>query len=80
MVSWYLRSAGDCDTHCGELRPDGMVAALCGAVFVPKPLPLDRIALPGHPQDRDQICPACQHPGKAPATPQRATVPGGGAQ
>jgi hypothetical protein len=37
----------------------GVVAAQCGAVFRPKSLPYDRIALPGHPQDRDQICPEC---------------------
>lgn len=79
-MSWYLRTASDADTHCGELRPDGMVAARCGVVFVPKPLPSDRIALPGYPQDRDQICPKCQRAGTAPATAQRATAPGGGAQ
>ena len=72
-MSWYLRSAGDHDTHRGELRPDGTVAARCGIEFVPKTLPFNRIALPGHPQDRDQICPACQQPGKAPATAQRTT-------
>ncbi|MGH3752862.1 MAG: hypothetical protein ACRDRP_09230 [Pseudonocardiaceae bacterium] len=61
-MSWYLRTAKDADTHRGELRPDGMVTARCGAVFAPLPLPFDRIALPGHPQDRDQICPGCRRP------------------
>ena len=72
-MSWYLRSASDYDTHRGELRPDGTVAARCRIEFVPKPLPFDRIALPGLPQDRDQICRACHHPGKAPTAAQRAT-------
>jgi hypothetical protein len=59
-MSWYLRSISDRDTHRGELRPDGTVVARCGVVFRPKSLPYDRIALPGHPQDRDQICPDCK--------------------
>lgn len=58
-MSWYLRSAADHDTHRGELNPDGTVVAQCGIRFTPRPLPLGRIALPGHPQDRDQICPEC---------------------
>jgi hypothetical protein len=58
-VSWYLRSAGDGDTHRGELHPDGTVAAQCGIRFEPRPLPIGGVALPGHPYDRDQICPEC---------------------
>jgi hypothetical protein len=57
-VSWYLRSTSDLDTHQGELAQDGTLVARCGIRFAP--LPFDRIALPGHPQDRDQICPQCQ--------------------
>lgn len=30
----YLRSIGDHDTHCGELRPDTTVDAACGVPFV----------------------------------------------
>ncbi len=57
-MSWYLRTAADHDTHRGELNPDGTVAAQCGIRFAPRPLP-GGLALPGHPQDRDQICPEC---------------------
>lgn len=74
-MSWYLRSSSDYDTHRGELRPDGTVAARCGIEFVPKPLPYDRVALPGHPQDRDQICRTCQ-----PTTPSAVRERSGGAQ
>jgi hypothetical protein len=59
-VSWYLRSTRDRDTHRGELHHDGTVAAQCGIRFPPRPLPFNRVALPGRPQDRDQICPDCQ--------------------
>ncbi|MGH3943517.1 MAG: hypothetical protein ACRDRY_15850 [Pseudonocardiaceae bacterium] len=58
-MSWYLRSIGDADTHCGDLRDDGAVLGRCGVVFQPRQLPLGRLALPGQPQDRDQICPQC---------------------
>jgi hypothetical protein len=58
--NWYLRSMGDRDTHCGELQPDGSVRARCGVSFQPRPLPYNRIALPGQPQDPDQICPQCR--------------------
>ncbi|MGH3755448.1 MAG: hypothetical protein ACRDRP_22685 [Pseudonocardiaceae bacterium] len=50
---------GDHDTHHGELSAKGTVGALCGVRFVPLPLPFGRVSLPGYPQDRDQICPAC---------------------
>ncbi|MGH3975266.1 MAG: hypothetical protein ACRDS9_18350 [Pseudonocardiaceae bacterium] len=59
-MSWYLRSINDRDTHCGDLVQDGTVVARCGIRFKPLPLPFNRIALPGHPQDRDQICPDCR--------------------
>jgi hypothetical protein len=60
-VSWYVRSRADADTHrADEIRRDGTVVARCGVVFAPRPLPFDRIALPGHPQDRDQVCPDCK--------------------
>ncbi|MBV9030470.1 MAG: hypothetical protein JO364_09190 [Pseudonocardiales bacterium] len=59
LVSWYLRSRGDRDTHHGVLGPDGTVAAACGVRFPPLRLPYDRLSLPGYPQDRDQICPDC---------------------
>ncbi len=58
-MSWYLRSLADRDTHRGELNPDGTVAAQCGIRFAPRRLVLGGVALPGHPQDRDQICPEC---------------------
>ncbi len=57
-MSWYLRSMGDRDTHRGQLQADGMVVAWCGIRFPPRLLP-GGLALPGHPQDRDQICPQC---------------------
>jgi hypothetical protein len=50
----------DRDTHRGELAQDGTVVARCGIRFEPLRLPFNRIALPGHPQDRDQICPRCR--------------------
>jgi hypothetical protein len=53
----------DQDTHQGELQADGIVVAQCGIQFVPRPLPLGGVALPGHPYDRDQICPEC-HPAR----------------
>ena len=59
-MSWYLRSTSDLDTHRGELAQDGTVVAQCGIRFPPRPLPFDRLALPGHPQDRAQICPRCR--------------------
>jgi hypothetical protein len=59
-MPWYLRSIADQDTHHGELQPDGLVAAVCGLVFKPRPLPYDRLALPGRPADPEQICPQCQ--------------------
>ncbi len=59
-MSWYLRSTSDLDTHRGELAHDGTVVAQCGIRFPPLRLPFDRIALPGHPPDRDQICPRCR--------------------
>ena len=58
-MKWYLRSTGDRDTHRGELRRDGTVAAQCGIRFEPRELP-GGLALPGYPQDRDQICPNCK--------------------
>lgn len=59
-MPWYLRSIADRDTHHGDLQPDGLVVAACGLVFKPRPLPYDRIALPGAPPDPNQICPQCQ--------------------
>ena len=60
-MSWYLRSTADQDTHrASGLRADGTVATECGLQFRPRPLPMGGVALPGHPQDRDQICPDCK--------------------
>lgn len=59
LVSWYLRSASDWDTHRGVFRQDGLVAAQCGIRFKPRPLAFGRTALPGNPLDPDQICPGC---------------------
>lgn len=64
-MTWYLRSKGDHDTHHGVLGPGGTVIAACGVRFVPLSLPLGRVGLPGYPQDRDQICPACETHRKA---------------
>lgn len=58
-MSWYLRSMADRDTHRGT-RNRGVVNAECGICFVPRPLAFGRTALPGDPQDPDQICPGCQ--------------------
>ena len=58
--SWYLRSIGDRDTHRGELQPNGIVRSACGVSFQPRTLPYGRLALPGPPQDPDQICPQCR--------------------
>lgn len=55
---WYLRSMGDRDAHCGELRPNGKVHAKCGAVFAPPPYL--RGGLPGEPPDPQQVCSACR--------------------
>lgn len=69
---WYLRTLGDHDTHRGAMRPDGTVAALCGARFAPRPTlriagpPGDQklitgpLALRGNPPDPQQTCLACQ--------------------
>lgn len=38
----------------------GTYLAQCGIRFAPLRLPLDRIALPGHPQDVDHIRPRCR--------------------
>jgi hypothetical protein len=59
-VKWYVRSTRDQDTHRGELQDDGTVVVRCGIQFVPRPLPMGGVALPWHPQDRDQICPECK--------------------
>lgn len=32
-LAWYLRTAGDQDTHRGTLAPNGTVLAVCGAQF-----------------------------------------------
>ena len=63
-MSWYLRSMADRDTHRGSYSTvTHSVHADCGIEFIPQQLPYDRIALPGYPQDRDQICPDCQQRG-----------------
>ncbi len=71
LVSWYLRSLGDHDTHHGDLRDDGTVVARCGIGFTPRPtlrvagpppgrLVIGGFALPGNPPDPDQVCPRCR--------------------
>jgi hypothetical protein len=57
--TWYLRSMGDADTHCGDPNGDGTVTAACGSRFHPLRLPTGRLSLSGYPLDADQICPAC---------------------
>lgn len=69
IMSWYLRSMADYDTHYGELR-DAIVTAACGAQFWPRVLTFDRRALPRYPPDPAQVCPACQR--------LRAQTPGQG--
>lgn len=71
-MTWFLRSMGDHDTHRGELRPDGVVTAVCGLRFTPRPTltvtgqPPDQqliegpLALRGNPPDPEQVCPDCQ--------------------
>jgi len=54
--SWYVRSLTDGDTHCGELRGDGLVVAACNVVFPAKWLP----GLTGWPPDPGQVCPECE--------------------
>lgn len=57
-LRWYPRSLGDHDTHRGVLR-DGVVHTSCGITYPPQWLACRAYALPGYPQDRDQICPRC---------------------
>lgn len=59
MISWYLRSMADYDTHYGKLRQDGIVKAECGTEFLPRILAFGRVSLPGTPPDPDQVCPEC---------------------
>jgi hypothetical protein len=63
--TWYLRSMGDADTHCGDPNGDGTVTAACGSRFRPLRLPTGRVSLSGYPPDADQICPACNRRGGA---------------
>ena len=60
-MEWYLRSLGDRDTHRGELRPDGTVTAVCGAVFRPVQYLGKDPALSGEPADPQQVCLTCRH-------------------
>ncbi|MGH3823625.1 MAG: hypothetical protein ACRDRA_12475 [Pseudonocardiaceae bacterium] len=73
-LTWYLRSLGDHDTHCGLMRDDGTVLARCGALFTPRPtwrvegpppgqLVTGGLALRGSPPDPDQVRPQCQRGG-----------------
>ncbi|MGH3672230.1 MAG: hypothetical protein ACRDSH_16615 [Pseudonocardiaceae bacterium] len=59
-TTWYLRSAGDADTHLGALRQDGTVLSNCGVTFRPRPLLYGALSLPGDPPDRAQACPQCR--------------------
>lgn len=74
LVTWYLRSLSDHDTHRGRIRDDGTVLACCGVSFTPRPTlrvegppPGELVAagpaLKGNPPDPDQICPECQRDG-----------------
>lgn len=71
VLTWYLRSPGDHDTHRGRMRDDGTVLARCGALFTPQPtltvvgpppgqLATGGLALPGNPPDPEQVCPQCR--------------------
>jgi hypothetical protein len=59
-VRWVLRTMGERDTHAGTRDPDGIVLAVCGAVFEPLALPGGDVALPGQPADPNQVCLHCQ--------------------
>ncbi|MGH3683555.1 MAG: hypothetical protein ACRDQY_26640 [Pseudonocardiaceae bacterium] len=59
-MSWYLRSGRDDDTHRGELRLDGTVAAECGTTFTPRELAYGAITFIDDPPDPDQVCPGCK--------------------
>lgn len=70
MSSWYLRSLGDHETHRGQLGHDGIVLAVCGASFRPRPtlqvagpppgeLVASGPALRGNPPDPHQVCAEC---------------------
>ncbi|MGH3898773.1 MAG: hypothetical protein ACRDTA_11080 [Pseudonocardiaceae bacterium] len=60
-MSWYLRSLGDHDTHRGSYSiVTRSVHSVCGVEFVPRRLLPGGPALPGHPQDPDQVCPQCR--------------------
>lgn len=74
VLRWYLRSMADQDTHRGTLDPGGVVKALCGAVFAPKPtlrtvgpppgmLVDGPVALAGAPPDPAQACQRCKELG-----------------
>ena len=73
-MTWYLRSIGDHDTHCGALRPaDGTVAALCGVTFVPRPLPFGRGL--GFPATRPTPSKYARHAPRPPGEQPGALIP-----
>ena len=56
--SWYQRTPGDRETHCGRLL-DGRVHALCGAQFRAIERSGGPAALPRLPADGGQVCVIC---------------------
>lgn len=58
IMTWYVRSRSNQDTHRGHLRR-GRVLAMCGVEFSPLRGTFARTALPGEPSDVQQICPEC---------------------
>jgi hypothetical protein len=65
LMSWYLRSLGDHDTHRGTYSiTTRSVHAACGTEFEPlKQSNGAPIVLSRDPRDRDQICQECKHGG-----------------
>jgi hypothetical protein len=59
-MRWFLRGLTDHETHAGTRDADGIVLAVCGAVFEPLPLPSGDVALPGLPADPSQTCTHCR--------------------
>jgi hypothetical protein len=62
LVSWYLRSMSDRDTHRGAYSiATRSVRAVCGVEFEPLTLTNGApIALAGDPPDPDQVCQTCR--------------------
>jgi hypothetical protein len=67
-LAWYLRSLADHDTHRGWMCGDGVVLAVCGAEFTPKPTVravgnrlVEGFLELGSPPVPEQVCLDCKH-------------------